>query len=405
MNYLFFDCEFATSKRGNVKMCEFGYVLTNEYFEILKKDNFIMNPNIKKREWDYRVVNKILTREVYEYEQNPSFYNYYNEIVELINNSDYIFGHTLDSDANALNCECKRYGLPSINFEFYDIKEFYKIYSDDTTSTSLENMVKELDISSDKENHDGESDAFNTMLILKEILNKLNIKIDTLIKKCENAQDYNNNYKVKSHEERMINKFDNYIKALEENKNKEHKQKIETKALTIFLEMVKPITNEEKTLNNITFSMSKNFEYTHFKETINIIQLLYNKGAKYLIKASSSNYFVKYDMFNHDNKLIRCNRLLSVIKAKQNHADINIISFEEFLNMLDITEEELNNMPYPEYNLLEINTDKKIFKNEYISAESQIIIENKYISKEQTTKFKNQLGDLFSDVFEKILKK
>lgn len=403
MNYLFFDCEFATSRGGSVKICEFGYVLTNEHFEILKKDNFIINPNIKTKEWDYRVVNKILTRKIYEYEENPLFYSYYNEIVELIDNSDYIFGHTLDSDANALNCECKRYGLPSINFEFYDIKEFYKIYSCNPTSTSLENMVKELEISGNLENHDGESDAINTMLILKEILKRLNTKIDILIGKCENAHDYTNNYKIISHENRLINKFNSHIKTIEDTKTK--KITLEKKVFTNFLEIVKPITGEEKTLDKLTFSISKNYEISHFKEMINIIQILYNKGAKYTIKATSANYFIKYDMYNEDNKLISCNRLLSVIKAKNSHADIKIISFEEFLKMLDVTEEEIINMTIPEYNLLEINTNSKRFENEYISNEITNKLENEYISNESTDKFENQLGDLFGDILNKILNK
>ena len=55
MKYLFFDLEFATSRSGILKICEFGYVLTNESFEIIKRDNLIIDPYIAIRDWDYRV--------------------------------------------------------------------------------------------------------------------------------------------------------------------------------------------------------------------------------------------------------------------------------------------------------------------------------------------------------------
>ena len=44
MKYLFFDLEYATSKGGNIKICEFGFVITDENFKILDRDNFIIFP-------------------------------------------------------------------------------------------------------------------------------------------------------------------------------------------------------------------------------------------------------------------------------------------------------------------------------------------------------------------------
>ena len=46
MEYLFFDLEFANQDNGKSKICEFGYVITDEYFEVLERYNFIINPNI-----------------------------------------------------------------------------------------------------------------------------------------------------------------------------------------------------------------------------------------------------------------------------------------------------------------------------------------------------------------------
>lgn len=49
MKYLFFDIECAN--RLN-KICEFGYVLTDENFKILKKDDIPMSPGDKQNKND-----------------------------------------------------------------------------------------------------------------------------------------------------------------------------------------------------------------------------------------------------------------------------------------------------------------------------------------------------------------
>lgn len=39
MKYLFFDCEFANCFASREKICEFGYVMVDENFNDLYKDN------------------------------------------------------------------------------------------------------------------------------------------------------------------------------------------------------------------------------------------------------------------------------------------------------------------------------------------------------------------------------
>ena len=68
MKYLFLDLEMANSKNGG-KICEFGYVLTNEKFEILKEENLIINPNIERKSWDYYALNEILKKTAAYYER------------------------------------------------------------------------------------------------------------------------------------------------------------------------------------------------------------------------------------------------------------------------------------------------------------------------------------------------
>lgn len=122
MKYLFFDSEFATSKNGIYKICEFGYVVTDEKFNVINRGNFIIDPYINRSEWDYFVIRKFLKRKINEYESKPKFDEYYDDISDLIYDADYVFGHTIISDVEALNQEIQRYQLNPINFKFYDVK-------------------------------------------------------------------------------------------------------------------------------------------------------------------------------------------------------------------------------------------------------------------------------------------
>jgi flagellar basal body rod protein FlgG len=48
VKYLFFDLEFANSRDGKPKICEFGYVVTDEGFRVLSRGNLIIDPNIQR---------------------------------------------------------------------------------------------------------------------------------------------------------------------------------------------------------------------------------------------------------------------------------------------------------------------------------------------------------------------
>lgn len=257
MQYLFFDLEYATSKGGNIKICEFGFVITDENFNILKRDNFIINPNIIKEDWDFNVVKNILTRKIFEYEESPTFDEYYYEISNLIESSDYIFGHTLNSDANALNCDCLRYELPSIDFKFYDIKEFYKQYRAIKEDVSVSNILKDLQIEGENGIHDAEVDSINTMYEFKAMLDNLDMTVDELIELCPSAVDYNENYNVKSLEIISV-VYENIMKKLIDGTDDNIMQMYDDK-YRLFSQFIDNVTPNDKHLKTL-----KKFKICHF---------------------------------------------------------------------------------------------------------------------------------------------
>ena len=344
MKYLFLDTEVATSK-GSKKICEFGYVITNESFDILERNNFIINPNIKRSDWDWYVVKNILSRKVREYEDNLEFDKYYLQIDSLINSVDYVFGHSINGDVMALNDECIRYNLPSINFDFYDIKEIFKEYSGAKRDVSVLDILKELEIESEPGVHDAEVDSVNTMYCLAGMLNKLEFSLDELFEFCPNLLDSNNDFVIESLTFEGLNEFKKIEKIAKDKGNLMFSHTKQRKLFNHFLKKLNIIEKKDDCLNGIKVSISLNYEEHHFKQMFKIVTLLHEKGAKYITKASESDYFVEYPFYDEEGNLLECVRAKYVNEAIQKGKDIKVIPFVELMNMLGITEEELDEMP------------------------------------------------------------
>ncbi len=405
MNYLFYDLEYATSKGGDIKICEFGYVLTNEYFDIKDKGNFIIDPYITRREWDWRVVRKILTRSVSEYESNPTFSYYYDDIKKLIEGADYIIGHSLNGDAKALNDDCKRYNKPSLDYDFYDVKTIFKEYSNTKKDTSVENILIALNIKGEDNNHDAETDAYNTMLELKKILETLDLSFEEVIELCPSSKDRTENYIVESIEKSRIKKEQEFIDNLNgDGSNDIKKYSDNRKRYLQFLDNVKPNGTGKNKFKGKKVSISINYEEHHYKQVLNLIQMIVNEGGQVVLKASLSDIFVKYDVYMEDGTIRTDSRFNYVIEANNNGSNIEIIDFTELLNRLDISEEELDAMPMISFDFLfkdgAIIKDKK--DKRLINHKKNENKNNYIVYSDDDSDF--SLGDMFNDVFNKISK-
>ena len=103
-----------------------------------------------------------------------------------------------------MNTECKRYSRPSINFTFYEIKEFYKEIENTDKIVSVSNMLIALNIAGETLEHDAENDAYNTMLILQSLLEKAQVSVQSLIEQCPNAKLENKNFHIKTQSSNFI---------------------------------------------------------------------------------------------------------------------------------------------------------------------------------------------------------
>ncbi len=192
MNNLFLDIECCNSHN----ICEFGYVLTDEKFNIIKQEQIIINPAKKFTvpTEENKFINLTYDQEVYF--SNPSFKDYYEKIKEVINApNQMIFGYAINNDAIYLKNACKRYKLKSISFTFYDIQAIVSNYFELKEPLSLKNALEKLDISTDAIFHRAMDDAISTMKLTQKLIKILKLDSEGLIKKYYCCKwKSNNNY-------------------------------------------------------------------------------------------------------------------------------------------------------------------------------------------------------------------
>lgn len=167
-----------------------------------------------------------------------------------------------------------------------------------------------------------------------------------------------------------------------------------------FLDNVQPQDGYEKKLLNKKFSISINYEEHHYKQMLNIVQLLCNYGAIYVMKASRANIFVSYDVLLEDGTPKLCSKTKYVNQANAEGASIEIITFDNFMRLLGITEIELDKMPMVSFECL--YRDDAVIKNK---ETLKILGKHK---KEQEIKQEKisgtALGDMFPDYFFELSK-
>ena len=94
--------------------------------------------------------------------------------------------------------------------------------------------------------------------------------------------------------------------------------------------------------------ISRNYEKYHFREMLSLVQLIVNYGGKYVRKASLCDYFVTYKLIEQNGIENPCQRLICVEESIAQGSHIKIISFEELLDILKISNQELSKMPFPD---------------------------------------------------------
>ena len=184
MKYLFFDIECAGVFKNVAKICAFGYCLTDEQFNILEKEDLLINPKGK-----FHLTDKsgeqglVLPYEYEEFKNYPTFVECKDKIYALLEDEDtLVVGHAVMNDVKYLNLESKRFRLPSFRFSFLDTQFAYmNRVGDYTKQLGLGTIAEELGVEFTP--HRAVDDAYATMKVAEALCKAENCSLTGLIEK------------------------------------------------------------------------------------------------------------------------------------------------------------------------------------------------------------------------------
>lgn len=170
MRYLFFDIECACVYKSVAKICAFGYVLTDDKFRVLAKEDILLNPKGK-----FHLTGRkggeglVLPYEYGDFKKFPVFPAEYPRIRRMLEDKEnVVLGHATLNDVNYLNLETKRYKLPSFKFKFYDTQFFYmNTQKDFARQYGLQAMADALGVEFTP--HRAADDAYATMRVCEAL--------------------------------------------------------------------------------------------------------------------------------------------------------------------------------------------------------------------------------------------
>ena len=386
MRYLFFDIECCNGRN----ICEFGYVITDDKFNILEKKDFTINPENK-----FDLTGRPDGRDLYLYYPESTYYRsnkfpyFYDDIKEIIEYPDQlIVGHAISNDAGFLRIACKRYKLEPINFKFADSQRMFSEFTNIRKSISLETAGESLNVEKPKYLHKSDDDSELTMNLVKGMCEQLECTLEELIELCDSCSGKSENNQI-TYDDFEIRQQKRYEAAKSGVNNTVRGRNY--RMFLQFLDGVKPQGDiVESDLNGKSLCVSLNYEISHFKEMLSLVQLLTNHNATYKMRASDNDIFVTYDARDDEGNIRHCSRLKHVNDAIVEGKDIKIISFDKLLKTLNVTKEELSTMPFP---------NASCFYKKPKPRQRQ----KKKKPKFEKEEFKGPtLGDLFSDLFEKL---
>lgn len=340
MNYLSFDIECC----NGVNLCEFGYVLFDENFNVLEKKCITINPRHKFRlsdRGDGRDMELAFPQSVYEC--SPEFSYYYDELKKLLTcKNNVVLGFSVRNDKRFLYSACKKYKLPSFEFDCTDIQLLYRAYVGESNLSSVSKIVAKLGLSQIVI-HKSDDDAMAVVEILKFMSNEQNIKLPELLTFLKTKHE-------KFEQEISCKRIEKKLEKIKKGDNREQDDYLEK-----FIQKVNfQITNSNSVLYRKKIALSSIFQKTKFNEYVALIVCLMKVGAEYTNKVSECEYYVDY--VGSDEYDFR-KQFLDEMSAKDK-SRIKIIGYKDLLDILSIKEAELSKNNWIDASILETRESK-----------------------------------------------
>jgi len=316
MRLVFFDIECASVYKTSAKICAFGYVECDENFNIINKEDILINPQGKFHLTDGKGEKGLVLPYRYEEFKNyPVFTQVFARIKSLLEDKEaLVYGHATLNDVNYLNLETKRFRLPSFEFNFSDSQIMYMTsIGDFSRQFGLEHITESLGVEFTP--HRAADDAYATMRVVEALCKKHDCSCWDLHKKLGMRRGKIADYKITPPDSVAFINYRKQASALKEERFLRKKR---------FNELInkKRIVKGGR-LKGVVFKFSTALQ-ENFPLAAPLIDKIYALGGRYSSKLTYCTYYVSCD----GDKSLRT-------FDQNNFKNLKIISVDELRGILD----------------------------------------------------------------------
>lgn len=352
MEFIFFDIECANCFHGHGKICSFGYVITDEHFNIITKNDILVNPHSRFHLYGHGNHPGItLGYDEKTFTSSPDFPHHYKRIRDLLTKPDRIvFGFSVMSDAGYIKSECERFHKEIFDYQFIDIQRIYTDYKNLENTPSLINCAHEYGVLDSQSVHRSDDDSYFTMRVLKGLCEETKLGVQELIEKYPHCKCWCKNGELNSE----FLKYKEIIKAQKLTKMevltkspRSNWMHTTEKAANDFASYVKRVfvnRGSKSSLCGKKVCISSLYEEYHFNEMMNIVSLLAKCGAKYTRHAYSCDIFVTHSIIDKNGNEYRCYRKEKAQLINDTERDVQFISLDELLEKLGTSINEISTL-------------------------------------------------------------
>lgn len=284
MNLVFFDIECAGVHKTYAKICAFGYVVCDERFNIIEKQDILINPKGKfeltDRKGDKGIV---LPYDYGEFKNYPKFNAVYPQIKTLLEDREsVVIGHAVLNDVKYLNLETRRFKLPSFKFSFADSQMFFMSAKGDfSRQFGLEHIAEELGVEFTP--HRAADDAYATMKVVEAMCKKYGCDFFGLIERLGFTYGKISNYTVTPPQSTG---FKQYKQA--KNKEKEERAK---KRIKFNNNVTRKRIKARGKLSGKKFNFSRKIE-DDISVSLSYVDTIYELGGSYRQRIEECTHYV-----------------------------------------------------------------------------------------------------------------
>ena len=352
MEYIFFDIECANCFHGRGKICSFGYVITDEQFNVISKNDILVNPHSRFHLYGHgNHPGIVLGYDEKTFKSSPDFPKHYKKIRELLTKPGRLaFGFSVMSDAGYIKSECERYHKEIFDYKFIDIQRIFTDYKELENTPSLIKCAHEYGVSETQEVHKSDDDSYFTMRVLKGLCEETGLSVSELIEKYPHCKCWCKNGEINSEflkykEELKAQKLTKMEKLTNSPRsNWMHSREENAESFGKYVKRVFINKDTGSVLSGKRVCISSLYEEYHFNEMMNIVSLLAKHGAKYTRHAYSCDYFVEHTIVDKNGKDYRCYRRDKAQLINDTEREIKFISLDELLSFLNTSHGEISTL-------------------------------------------------------------